>query len=363
VLLLSGKKYEGLEIAAMQAAKDPGTFRSLSFKPSKGQPAKLQPNTLYQLRVGERVFDVVADSAAKAFVLLDLTQRSERAEDRLRSGGHHVWPEPSRDDHQRAMAHYEELFDQAKKLFPGHQFTRTETQFFIFYTDMPANQVGGYIANLDSMYQQLCTLFGLPKDTNIFLGKCPIFAFLQRPTFFQFEAEVMHNPESGDIAGLNHQDSRGRVVTTCVRGDDPVFFAVVLVHETAHGFVHRLRSSGQLPPWMNEGIADWIAQVVVPQSDHVASRLAEATPQIRATGSLGGDLLIDEGRIERWQYGVAASMTQFLLSTDANAYRALITGIKEGHSWQQALELTYGVSPEEMVNAYGRSMGVTGLKP
>jgi hypothetical protein len=363
VLLLSGKKYEGLEIAAILTAKEPGTFRGLSFKPSKGNPTKLTPSTLYQLRTAERTFDVVADAASKAFVLLDLTLRSEQAEQRLESKGHRVWPEPSRDDVQSALDQYEELYAKAKAMFPGSRFTRTETQFFIFYTDMPPGQVAGYIASLDAMYQQLCTLFGLPKDTNIWLGKCPIFAFLQKESFLQFEAAAMNNPESPEVAGLCHQDSRGRVITVCARGDNPVFFAVVLVHETAHGFVHRMRSSGRLPPWMDEGLADWIAQVAVPQSDHVSNRLNEAVPQVRASGSLGGDFLEDRGRIERWQYGIAASMTQFLLTTDANAYRAMITGIKEGHTWREALELTYGVTPEELVAAYGRAVGLPGLRP
>jgi hypothetical protein len=363
VLLLSGKKYEGIEIAAIQTAKDKGTFRGLSFKPSRGNPTKLAPNTLYQLRTAERTFDVVADPAAKAFVLLDLTLRSEQAEERLRGKGQRVWPEPSRDEVQQALDQYEDLFAKAKAMFPDSPFTKTETQFFIFYTDMPSGQVAAYIANLDAMYQQLCTLFGLPKDTNIWVGKCPIFAFLRRESFLQFEAAAMGNLESPEVAGLNHQDGRGRVITICARGDDPVFFAVVLVHETAHGFVHRMRSSGRLPPWMDEGLADWIAQVVVPQSDHVANRLAEAVPQIRASGSLGGDFLDDKGRIERWQYGVAASLTQFLLITDANAYRAMITGIKEGHTWREALELTYGVTPEELVAAYGRAVGLPGLRP
>ena len=173
----------------------------------------------------------------------------------------------------------------------------------------------------------------------------------------------MGNVESSEVAGINHQDGRGRVVTVCARGDDPVFFAVVLVHETAHGFVHRMRSSGRLPPWMDEGLADWIAQVAVPKSDHVANRLNEAVPQVRASGSLGGDFLSDTGRIERWQYGVAASLTQFLLTSDANAYRGMITGIKEGRTWREALELTYGVSADEMIGAYGRAMGLPGLRP
>uniref|UniRef100_A0A7C4QMR9 DUF1570 domain-containing protein n=1 Tax=Schlesneria paludicola TaxID=360056 RepID=A0A7C4QMR9_9PLAN len=363
VTLLNGKRYAGLEVADIQPAKGEHTFRGLSFVPAKDKPSRLQPSALYQIRVAERVFDVVVEPSTKAYLLLDLTKRSERAEARLTARGHRVWSEPTPAETAAALQRFEELYARAQAAFPNSKFSRTETRYFLFYTDLPAQQVSGYIANLDAMYDQLCTLFGIPPGTNIWVGKCPIFAFLERSAFVRFEAEFLQHQPAEDVAGLNHQDSRGHVITTCVRGSDPVFFAVVLVHETAHGFVHRLRSTGRMPPWMNEGLADWVAQVVVPQSDHVANRLAEALPRLRGTGSLGGDFLDDEGRIERWQYGVAASLTQFLLTTDANAYRGLITGIKEGHPWREALELTYGVTAEELVAAYGRAIGIPGLRP
>lgn len=363
VTLLNGKRYEGLEVADIQPAKGEHTFRGLSFVPAKDKPSRLQPSALYQIRAAERVFDVVVEPSTKAYLLLDLTKRSERAEQRLTARGHRVWSEPTPAETAAALQRFEELYARAQAAFPHSKFSRTETRYFLFYTDLPAQQVSGYIANLDAMYDQLCTLFGIPPGTNIWVGKCPIFAFLERASFVRFETEFLQHQPAEDVAGLNHQDGRGHVITTCVRGNDPVFFAVVLVHETAHGFVHRLRSTGRMPPWMNEGLADWVAQVVVPQSDHVANRLAEALPRLRGTGSLGGDFLDDEGRIERWQYGVAASLTQFLLTTDANAYRGLITGIKEGHPWREALELTYGVTAEELVAAYGRVIGLPGLRP
>jgi len=363
VLLQSGKRYDALEIADIQLAKTANTFRAITFKPSKGNPSRLAPNTLYQLRTDDRVFDVVSDPAAKAWLLLDQTKRDEVAAARLGSRQEQLWGTPSPEDVREALAFYEELFQKAQTMFPMQRFSRVETKYFLFFTDMPPQQVAGYIASLDAMYDQLCVLFGLPKDTNIWLGKCPVIAFLNRQMFQQFEAEHMDVPDTTGFAGLNHQWSDGRVVTVCARGDDPVFFAVILVHETSHGFLHRMRSSGDIPPWMNEGIADWIAAIVVPQSDHIANRMAEAIPRIRATGSLGGDFLDDDGTIDRWQYGVAATVTQYLVSTDANAYRALITGIKEGYSWQEALELTYGATSAELAAAYGRQIGIPNLRP
>lgn len=364
VQVQTGKLYEDLEINEVQPGKTPATFRGVTFRPSKGTPSKLAPNTMMTITTAEdHVYDVVTDPAAKAWVLLDREKRDQIASERLAGKRQRLWPTPTDEEKQAAMKHWDELAEKVRAAFPTQNFVRQETQFFVVYTDMPPAQIAGYVANLDSMYHQLCTLFSIPKDTNIWVGKCPVFCFLNREHFAQFEAQFMGNAETQGVAGLNHQYGDGKVMTSVHRGNDPIFFAAVLVHETAHGFLHRIRSSGRIPPWMNEGISEWIAQVVVPQSDHVANRFATALPQLRATGSLGGDFLDESGRLESWQYGVAATLTQFLLATDANAYRALITAIKEGYSWEEALDVTYGITPAELAVAYGRSVGVPNLRP
>ena len=363
VRLQSGKVYPDMEITDIKPGPNPNTIRLLTFKGPKGSPSKLAMNTLLQLRTESGQFDVVSDPKSKSWLLLDLQRRNEVAADRLRSQDSELWQEPTPEALQEAQKFYDDLMSKAQAEFPSLRFQRVETQYFIFYTDMPAAQVTGYIANLDKMYDQLCSLFGVPAGTNIWLGKCPVICFLHNEAFQQFEARHMNNPGTQGVAGLNHQWSDGRVVITCARGDDPVFFAVVLVHETAHGFLHRIRSNGRIPLWMNEGISEWVSSVVVPQSQHIDNRMQQALPILRQNGSLGGDFLEDRGRLADWQYGIAATLTQLLLSTDANAYRGLITGIKEGYTWQEALELTYGLSVEELVTGYGRQIGLPGLQP
>ena len=362
--LLSGKVYEEMELADVQRTKDNTSFRGLTFKPSKGQPTKLAPNTLSELRVRDAGdYDIVADPAAKAWVLLDRKKRDRIAAERLKDTRHHLWETPTSEEHQAALKAYEDLYDKMKAEFPTQNFVRQETKYFIVYTDMPANQIAGYTANLDTMYQQLCTLFGIPKDVNIWVGKCPVYCLVNQEHFIQFEVNVLKNKDPQGFQGFNHQRGDGQVMTVCYRGNNPVFFAVLLVHETSHGFIHRLRSSGRVPPWMDEGIAEWIAQVVVPQSDHIQNRFSEALPILRMQGHLGGDFLDDSGYLESWQYGTAGMLTQFLISTDANAYRAMITAIKEGYSWQEALEVTFGLKPQDLATAFGRSIGIPQLRP
>lgn len=358
----NGKVYENLEIAQVQNGTKPDTFKQITFKPSKGVPPKIAPVAMQQFRTEDNSYDVVIDPQSKGYLLIDLKRRDEIAAERLKSSGHRLWKEPSSEAVEKANAFYDDLMKKAQSDNPQSRFHKVETQYFVFFTDMPPAHVAAYIANLDKMYDQLCVLFSVPQGTNIWLGKCPVIVFASSNDFRTFEARHLDNPETQGIAGLSHQWSDGRVLTVCGRGDDPVFFAAVLVHETSHGFLHRIRSTSRIPPWMNEGIADWVAAVVVPQSDHIANRMNGAIPQIKATGTLDG-LLSSNGRIDGWQYGVAATMTQFLVTTDANAYRGLITAVKEGFTWQQALELTYGITPAQLVSAYGKQLGFPALQP
>jgi hypothetical protein len=358
----SGKIYPDLEVAQVERGSKPNTFKQITFKPVKGVPPKIAPAAMRQIRTPDNIYDVVIDPASKSYLLIDQKLRDEVAARRLESKRNRLWEEPKPEEVAEAKTFYEDLMQKAQADNPQSRFHKVETQYFVFYTDMPPAQVAGYIANLDKMYDQLCVLFSIPVGTNIWVGKCPVIVFTNPNSFHSFEAKHMDTSDTQGIAGLSHQWSDGRVITICGRGDDPVFFAVVLVHETAHGFLHRIRSTSRIPSWMNEGVSEWIASVVVPQSSHIANRMTGAMPQIRSTGSLGGLLSADAG-IDGWQYGVAATMTQFLVSTDANAYRGLITAIKEGYTWQEALELTYGITPEQLVSAYGRQLGLNNLQP
>ena len=66
---------------------------------------------------------------------------------------------------------------------------------------------------------------------------------------------------------------------------------------------------------------------------------------------------------EGWQWGVAASIAELLLKTDAKAYRQFVLGIKEGQTWQESLQDAYGLSPADLVQLYGQHIGVPNLRP
>ncbi|MCH2204212.1 MAG: basic secretory family protein [Fuerstiella sp.] len=101
--------------------------------------------------------------------------------------------------------------------------------------------------------------FGFPSGQNVWRGKAVVVAFMQENSFHAFEQQVMGNPTSTGAQGICHTFPNGRVVVGCYRGESPSYFGVVLVHETAHGYIHRYRSTARIPSWINEGVADWVA--------------------------------------------------------------------------------------------------------
>jgi hypothetical protein len=360
--LQSGKKLDGVEMTDLQLGKPKNSFKFLSCTLAKGGKQKLAANTLLHIVAEDRVFDVVQDPSTKAFVLLDLTRRDELAKARLAKTGHMLWEEPSREERDETMDEAKKLFKRAQELFPNREFLMQETEFYLFFTDMPVEQVAGYVANLDTMYRQLCLAFGILPDKNIWKGKCPILAFLDAEMFHQFEATVMNNPNSKGAQGLHHGSNDGSVVVTVYRGNDPAYFAATLVHETAHGFVHRLRSNVDIIGWLNEAIAEWITGVSVPATNAVSRRQSDGIAFMRTNHSMGG-FFEPEKRLTPIEYGIASSLTEFMLQSDSNLYRAFLMAIKDGYSLEESLKLTYDCTPGELIHSFGNSIGIPDLTP
>ena len=130
-----------------------------------------------------------------------------------------------------------------------------ETRNFLFLSDLPPPAANLYTSCLDEMHDQLCKAFAIKDRDRVWLGgKVPVIAFARGEYFAAFEEEFFKNrvdPRSAQ--GLAHQESTGQVVVSCHCGNDPYYFAAVLVHETTHGFVHRYKSAAAHPQLAQRG--------------------------------------------------------------------------------------------------------------
>ena len=240
-----------------------------------------------------------------------------------------------------------------------------ETRNFLFLSDLPPPAANLYTSCLDEMHDQLCKAFAVKDRDRVWLGgKVPVIAFAHGEYFAAFEEEFFKNRvDPRRRQGLAHQESTGQVVVSCHCGNDPYYFAAVLVHETTHGFVHRYKSAQLVPNWLNEGMAEWVAMNVVLKDQGVKRKVKAALLTMRQTGTLGGDFFTAE-HIAPGQYGIATAMVDYLLRSNPKGFRAMIDNIKLGESWQSALKKSYRVTPEQLTQQFGMAVvGIPNLTP
>jgi hypothetical protein len=274
------------------------------------------------------------------------------------------WPELTNEQHNAAIEENRKTIEKVKSMFPSTGVELYETSEFMFCSNIPRNQVGPYVASLDRMHDMMCNMYGIKKGTPVWLGKCLVVAFVEKSQFVSFEREFFHNNNAEIAYGICHQQvPSGRVVMSCYRGNDPNDFGQMLVHETSHGFNFRYRTQRHLPSWVDEGMAEWIGSTLVPTSSAVRRKEQASLRTLQATHSMQGVLDADPIIEIPNSYGMASSLTTFLVRADQKKYVAFINGIKEGKSWQDSLKDAYHGTVEQMVAEYGRAIGIPDLKP
>jgi hypothetical protein len=282
-----------------------------------------------------------------------------------------TWPPLSKTEQTAALQKERAFFEEVRRKLHDDALTQGETDRFLVFSDIPNFVRSVYVRNLDEMYKQLCQVYGLNPEDNIWRGKATIIAFASEDRFQEFERVFYYGDRPG-AQGVAHPGEDGTVVISCHAGHDPKYFATVMVHETTHGFNWRYKAAESLPSWVDEGAAEWVASHVVTIDDSIRGKVALAVQQMKATRSLGGDFFTAQ-QIAFWQYGVAVSMTDLLIKYEPpsktgshhakanHRYRDFIEGIKLGMSWEDSLKKAFGLTPEDLLHLYGQTMGIPDL--
>ena len=364
LLLKNGKHEVGVTLKEFLRSKQlRDRFRSIEYIASgQKKNRKIPTEQLFQLEQGETIYQVAYLPTQKFNVLVDVQKRNAAVAEKLGSSGQRFWEPLSAAEQQKYIDEGKELLAKATAHFPTLPLQLHETQYFLFLSDMPTNQVTPYINQLDKMNEALGQSFGFAPGHNVWRGKAVVAVFVTEAAFAEFEQAIMGNSVPSGVQGLCHQYSDGRVVVACFRGDSPEFLGAVLVHETAHGYMHRYKSTTHIPVWLNEGIADWIAGVAVPSTPEVTHRQQEATERLRQTGTFDRQFFEAES-LERWQYGAGSAIVQQMIKTNPQLFQLFFNGIKEGLTWQDSLLRSYGMTPEELARAYGKTIGIPNLTP
>jgi len=267
------------------------------------------------------------------------------------------WPKLSDVEQQDAVKGLKAFAEKAKAITPA--LNLYETKFFLFYSDLPTSEADKWAGLLDRMYDRLADTFAVNKSDNIWRGKALVLVFTKQDDYNKFEKDIQKSDATG-TGGVCHGLANGDVQIAFFRQPNESDFAHVLVHESVHGFVHRYRSPKHVPSWANEGLAELIATQLANEGGKASSDLARARSELQNRKSLGD--FFSARNISGWQYPVARSMTDFMIQKNRKGYVEFIKGIKDGQKPEESLAKNFGATPQQLAAAYGKELGITGMK-
>lgn len=360
--------YRFVKLAALTKNAKTGEVRSLSIepvdepdapkprtakKPRKPGKQSLPLASIEQIwRDGEAIYTSPKFAATAA--------EEERFDERAKANDVRVWRRESWDEHQASLKSQRERLEKFAAEIPGTTFV--ENDEYMILAQLPANEVEVVARGLAAMHESLCKLFGYRPGTPIWKGKAMIVIFKTQKDYQAFETKLFgDSPAFAEAVCTYVGDKDAEVlVLGCHAGKDAESFSYLYCHETSHGFVWRYRSAKHPPSWMKEGMAEVIAEAAS-GSRELAIREKQALGQLRTSRSLGGAL--SARSVDYESYAVLSQLIKFMMNKDNAAFLRFLDGIKEGLPWEESLKQNWNATPEELVSAFGRSIGIPDLRP
>ena len=347
------------EVVKVTEGKQPGSISSLRVKvPGEKRNKTIRGKKVAELYVDHQPLDLVYDRKQRGLVFSSdkKTERLEKEKlinDRLRKMGHRIWKPLSESEQNQFLERQSQFLKGVRKKMPDVPFRLIDTEFFTVFTDITPEEVNGYLENLDAMYRELCGAFGVSVQKNVWCGKCVVVIFQERENYMLYEAQVMgvKNPAmlSGS-AGLCHMFGNGEVKFAGFLGDSGNFFGSVLIHETTHGFIHRYLSSASVDSWLNEGMADWVADAIM-KDGRITKRQKQSAQAVKAAGGWGD--FLEAKNISFEHYGTASTLVDILLDRNKDGqFRQFVREIKEGKPIEASLKDTFGLTFKDLGPLY-----------
>ena len=180
VKLTTGFTQGSVEVVKVVPGTAPGAIRSLTVKPVDApRQTILGAQLVTEILVKGVPLDVTYDKRTRELVHDPAKRTARLARDakvleQLRAKRARLWEEISDEDNANYVAEQKAFLQKAQETM-GLPMQLLETRYYLFFTDMPLNTVGPYVAYLDQMYLNLTKAFDFP-DGKIF----PVAAELRR---------------------------------------------------------------------------------------------------------------------------------------------------------------------------------------
>ncbi len=237
----------------------------------------------------------------------------------------------------------------------GSDLVLLETPHFLIWTDWAKAEHGALRALCEASYRTVASRFHLPTTAEVFAGKCPVFCMRSKQRFRQM-ATLLEDHVAGNAVGYTSCTDNGHIHVVLRRQGGSAAgrnaFATNLVHETTHAFMHRFASSRQLPAWLNEGFAEFVAEDVLQDRCPNAETAAVVADALVAGNYEIAMVFSADGQLDARFYPLANSLVSFLIDRDADAFGRLIVEIKAGKPVAEAMANTFGWTLKELTEAW-----------
>ncbi len=220
-----------------------------------------------------------------------------------------------------------------------------ETEYFLFYSDLPRRDTIEIARGLDSMYERVISMLQLPDGINLFWGKCGILVCRDYERFMEIEKLAFNNTRPA--GGYFH--SLGPRSFVNLYREHPGFYET-MVHETVHAIMHRFLSPVNLPTWANEGFAEYIAANSFRGAKTDRWHRSDAINYIRQRGSVM-DIMRMNYADGSWAgpdeigYAVSYLMVELMIKQNEKGFVDWVRAVKAGKPWEQALADQFGADP------------------
>ncbi len=229
---------------------------------------------------------------------------------------------------------------------------RVETAHFLIYSawrrsnDKPLGEV------CEKTYAALCRQFDVAGSASVWSGKCPVYVFWEREPFERFCTEVYKKGEP-KASGYCGWEGDGFVFIAMGPCRSRRWFYEVLVHEATHGFLSRYLTNRNVPSWVHEGLADYMAATLVTGA-WAGKRYIIATKQaVRNEKPVAG--VFEKVGLNTFDYGIAQSFVRFLIARDRAGFVRFIRLMKEGQSEAAAMKEAFGWTRQQFLREWRRA--------
>lgn len=261
-------------------------------------------------------------------------------------------------EHEQAIELARRRAEEVQKQL-GIGLVELQTDHFILFTDWDRREYRFLRENLEAAYTLVSAQFDLSPKDNLFVGKLPVFMFARHDDFLRFAREVDRFEATEQVQGYYRSTSRGFGHLAMTKPDGKLSgndlrlaeqqWAYVLTHEFVHAFVARYRTNATVPRWLNEGIAELIAQARFkrPGVRTWARRMASSDADLMR---LFDDEFMPGGEF----YPVMMTLVEMLVQEDRQKFIAFFNACKDDEDPEEALRRLFGVDYAGLLRTWRR---------